>query len=250
MIATKISIRQNLELGMAWLWIKSSFATFREKPINFLFFGLSYVLFAFIPIIGIMLTVLVSMRIYFNSSLIQQQQNIGLELNLVSLLRQRNIFSYLLFYMGIYFIILSSFSQLVNSYYGISEITPEILVANPQLLFILFSLSVAQAIFLGVTPLIICFNPQIRLWSALKINWCLLWQNLAVLILALFLLFAIILIPLYLVLNLLLLVNNGVLLGFGLMVLIILLLVSLVITNIFTYQVYQSGLHFSSWQTK
>ena len=72
---SELRIKNSVPLGIAWLWVKASFATFREKPIHFLAFAIAYILFSLFPFFGAFLAVFVLARIYSSADKIFKNEN-------------------------------------------------------------------------------------------------------------------------------------------------------------------------------
>ena len=87
---TQLQIKTSLPLGIAWTWVKASFAIFREKPINFMFFGIAFVVFSMLPFLGTFLATLVIVRMLLSAQAIVDNQAVGLALNFKSIFSQRN----------------------------------------------------------------------------------------------------------------------------------------------------------------
>lgn len=237
----QFKIRNDFSLGVAWIWVKASFAIFREKPINFMYFGLMYVAMSFLPFLGVFLATAVAMRILMSCAYITNGKNIDIKLSLPMLLRQRNVLSFAIFNTGIDLILVSIVSELLQSKAGMATPDNLSLMLTPQVAYMLIGLSVVKALFYGISPAIILFNPELGIFPALRLSWAFIVRNISVIFFAVVLLAALLIIPLYLFTMLALIVSNSILFGifFGLM--IIVALVSIVISNIFIYNLYATG---------
>ena len=238
---SELRIKNSVPLGIAWLWVKASFATFREKPIHFLAFAIAYILFSLFPFFGAFLAVFVLARIYSSADKIFKNENFDVALNLGEFFRQRNILSYALFCMGFDLVAMSAISETLNSW-GINTaaMTPATM-NDPRILYLLVGVSIFRHVFFGISLVIASFNPEIKILQSLVLSWKFILKNLVVLIFALFLLLPFLVIPLYLSVLLAVSINNVVIFGFAALIMLIVVLLFISVTAIFSYKLYQDG---------
>lgn len=242
---SELRIKNQLPLGIAWLWVKASFATFREKPIHFLAFAITYILFSLFPFFGGFLSVFILVRIYLSSDKIAKDENFDVALNLGELLRQRNILSYALFSMGFDLIGMSVISETLNSW-GLSSATQmnAAAMSDPRFLYLLVGVSIFRHLFFGISLVIVSFNPEIKVLQSLLLSWKFILKHLVLLVFALFLLLPFLLLPLYLSVLLAVSINNVVVLAIAAFLLLIVILLFISVTAIFSYKLYQDGMEY------
>lgn len=238
MSLNQLKVKNDIPMGMAWVWVKASFAIFREKPINFLYFGLMLVVFAFLPFMGSFFATLVTMRIILSANYVETEQPFGLNLNFGMILRQKNLFSFAIFNLGLDFIMMSIVSEAVVAQGG-DPSSLSTLLANPNLIYIMFAANVFKIVFIGIAPAIMVFNHDVGIFSGLKLSWTFIVKNLVVLVFAVFLLLPFIVIPLYLFSILAISMTNPVAFGLVVFVLLILLLIAINIVSIFGFKIYK-----------
>lgn len=236
---TELSIKTKLPLGIAWIWVKSSFAIFREKPINFMFFGLSFVIFSMLPFMGTFFATLVIIRMLLSANDIVENRDIKLELNFKTMFSQRNVISYAFFCVGYDLIAMSIISHLMSSW-GIDGATPATLMDH-RVVYLIMSMSLFKTLFFGISLAFVTFNPTITVLRSLLLSWSFIFKNIAVVALGLFLLLPFLLIPLYLMIMITLSITNPILFGLSFLVLVVLILLFLVITTLFSFKLYQDG---------
>lgn len=234
----ELKIKEHVPLGIAWSWVKFSFATFREKPINFLFFALGFVIFSLLPFLGSFIAVLVIARVYLTAKYIEDDQPVGVSLNLGLIFRQRNIVSYGLFNLLFDFVMMSGLRQIMSGM-GIDSSSPEAMMQDHRIIYLLIGFSVFRAAFLGISLAIVTFNAEMKVIPALKLNWLLIIKHWSTLALGLFLLLPFLIIPLYLITLLALSVSSSIAFGFAAFLLLIAMLLFIAVTTIFSYKVYQ-----------
>ena len=234
-LMVKFQIKTEFNVGIAWLWVKSSFLVFREKPINFMYFGMMYVFMSFLPFLGSFFATAVAMRILMTSAYIGNNEPVGIKLSLPMILRQKNIFTFAIFNTGV------DLSELMKSQ-GVDPSSAAMLEFTPQLAYILIGASIFKALFYGISPAIILFNHELGIWHALRLSWTFIIGNISVIFFAVLLLGAFLLIPLYLFTMLALVVSNVVVFGICFFIMIIIALLAIIISNIFVYNLYATGI--------
>ncbi len=237
----QFKIRNGFSIGVSWVWVKASFAIFREKPINFLYFGLMYVAMSFLPFLGSFLATAVAMRILMSCAYINGGNNIDLKLNLPMLLRQRNVLSFAIFNTGIDLILISIVSEVLQQQGVSTAATSMDLMLTPQIAYLLIGVSVVKVLFYGISPAVILFNYELGVFQALKLSWAFIVRNISVIFFAVLLMTAFLLIPLYLFTMLALMVSNLVLFGMFFLCMVITALLAIVVSNIFIYNLYITG---------
>lgn len=237
----KFQIKTEFNVGIAWLWVKSSFLVFREKPINFMYFGMMYVFMSFLPFLGSFFATAVAMRILMTSAYIGNNEPVGIKLSLPMILRQKNIFTFAIFNTGVDLILVSVISELMKSQ-GVDPSSAAMLEFTPQLAYILIGASILKTLFYGISPAIILFNHELGIWQALRLSWTFIIGNISVIFFAVLLLGAFLLIPLYLFTMLALVVSNVVVFSICFFIMIIIALLAIVISNIFVYNLYATGI--------
>lgn len=240
MSMVKFKIRNEFNIGIAWVWVKASFMVFREKPINFMYFALMFVMVSFLPFLGSFFATAVAMRILMSSAYITNNSPVGIKLNLPMLLRQRNVLSFAIFNTGIDLILVSIISEVMQSQ-GMSPSANEMLTLTPQLAYLLIGTSVFKALFYGISPAIILFNHELGVFQALRMSWAFIVRNISVIFFAVLLLAAFLIIPLYLFTMLAMIVTNTVLFGLCFFIMIMIALLAIVISNVFIYNLYATG---------
>ena len=236
----ELRVQNKLQLGIAWHWVKFSFATFREKPINFISFGLAFMLFSILPFIGSFFSVLIIARIYLSADKVGKNTPFGLGLNFAELFKQRNLVRFAIFNMFFDLLAMSIFQELLTFLHLNANKTEIIL--DQRVLLILIGFSIFRSIFFGISLALITFNPELKLFNALLLNWKFILRHWAVIALALFLLLPFLLVPLYIASLITLAVNSNILFILAAIVLLIVLLLFLLVTTIFSYKLYQDGI--------
>lgn len=236
---TRLSIKTKLPLGLAWIWVKSSFAMFREKPVNFMFFGFSFVIFSVLPFLGAFFATLVVVRMLLSAREIAEGRNIGTSLDFRTIFAQRNIVSYAIFCVGYDLIAMSIMSNFL-SHWGIDSSIPANLMDH-KVLYLIIGMSLFRTLFFGISLVFITFNPVLNVLNSLRLSWIFIFKNIAVIALGLFLLLPFLLLPIYIMLLVTLSMTNPVLFGVSFFILAIFLLLFLVITTLFSFKLYQDG---------
>lgn len=238
---SNLRVNSQLPLGIAWNWVKASFAIFREKPINFILFALGFVIFSILPIMGSFFAVLVAARIYLTAKYVEDGQPVGVSLNLAMIFRQRNIVSYalfnILFDFGVTSLVWEGMAAL-----GIDTSNTIKMLSDSRSIYILVGASVARAVILGISLAIMVFNPETKVFQSLKLNWQFLLKNAAVVVLGVLLLLPFLLVPLYIFALISLSVANAAISIIALVIVVILMLLFISVTTIFSYKLYQIGI--------
>lgn len=237
---TQLQIKTSLPLGIAWTWVKASFAIFREKPINFMFFGIAFVVFSMLPFLGTFLATLVIVRMLLSAQAIVDNQAVGLALNFKSIFSQRNLISYAIFCVGYDLVSMTIMSQLMSNW-GVEGATPAVLMDH-RVIYLMLGMSLFRTLFFGISLAIATFNPDITVLNSLRLSWKFLYKNIAVIALGLFLLLPFLLLPLYVMVMVTLSMENAFLFGISFLVLVILMLLFLAITTLFSFKLYQDGI--------
>ncbi|MDQ5948476.1 MAG: hypothetical protein QG651_970 [Pseudomonadota bacterium] len=237
---TQLQIKTSLPLGIAWTWVKASFAIFREKPINFMFFGIAFVVFSMLPFLGTFLATLVIVRMLLSAQAIVDNQAVGLALNFKSIFSQRNLISYAIFCVGYDLVSMTIMSQFMSNW-GVEGATPAMLMDH-RVIYLMLGMSLFRTLFFGISLAIATFNPDITVLNSLRLSWKFLYKNIAVIALGLFLLLPFLLLPLYVMVMVTLSMENAFLFGISFLVLVILMLLFLAITTLFSFKLYQDGI--------
>lgn len=237
---TQLQIKTSLPLGIAWTWVKASFAIFREKPINFMFFGIAFVVFSMLPFLGTFLATLVIVRMLLSAQAIVDNQAVGLALNFKSIFSQRNLISYAIFCVGYDLVSMTIMSQFMSNW-GVEGATPAMLMDH-RVIYLMLGMSLFRTLFFGISLAIATFNPDITVLNSLRLSWKFLYKNIAVITLGLFLLLPFLLLPLYVMVMVTLSMENAFLFGISFLVLVILMLLFLAITTLFSFKLYQDGI--------
>ena len=237
---TQLQIKTSLPLGIAWTWVKASFAIFREKPINFMFFGIAFVVFSMLPFLGTFLATLVIVRMLLSAQAIVDNQAVGLALNFKSIFSQRNLISYAIFCVGYDLVSMTIMSQFMSNW-GVEGATPAMLMDH-RVIYLMLGMSLFRTLFFGISLAIATFNPEITVLNSLRLSWKFLYKNIAVITLGLFLLLPFLLVPLYIMVMVTLSMENAFLFGISFLVLVILMLLFLAITTLFSFKLYQDGI--------
>ncbi|HCY38543.1 MAG TPA: hypothetical protein DHV02_01640 [Neisseriales bacterium] len=237
---TQLQIKTSLPLGIAWTWVKASFAIFREKPINFMFFGIAFVVFSMLPFLGTFLATLVIVRMLLSAQAIVDNQAVGLALNFKSIFSQRNLISYAIFCVGYDLVSMTIMSQFMSNW-GVEGATPAMLMDH-RVIYLMLGMSLFRTLFFGISLAIATFNPDITVLNSLRLSWKFLYKNIAVITLGLFLLLPFLLVPLYIMVMVTLSMENAFLFGISFLVLVILMLLFLAITTLFSFKLYQDGI--------
>lgn len=240
---TELSIKTKLPLGIAWTWVKSSFAIFREKPVNFMFFGLSFVVFSMLPFLGTFLATLVIVRILLSARDIAENQEVGISINFKDLLTQRNLISYAIFCVGYDLVVMGIISYFIGRW-GLDGATPAILLTDRRMVYLIMCMSLFRMLFFGISLVFVTFNHELTVLKSLRLSWSFILKNIAVVALGLFLLLPFLLVPIYIVLMITLSMTNPVLFGLSFLVLMVLMLLFLVITTLFSFKLYQDGVSY------
>ena len=237
---TQLQIKTSLPLGIAWTWVKASFAIFREKPINFMFFGIAFVVFSMLPFLGTFLATLVIVRMLLSAQAIVDNQAVGLALNFKSIFSQRNLISYAIFCVGYDLVSMTIMSQFMSNL-GVEGATPAMLMDH-RVIYLMLGMSLFRTLFFGISLAIATFNPEITVLNSLRLSWQFLYKNIAVIALGLFLLLPFLLLPLYVMVMVTLSMENAFLFVISFLVLVILMLLFLAITTLFSFKLYQDGI--------
>lgn len=237
---TQLQIKTLLPLGIAWTWVKASFAIFREKPINFMFFGIAFVVFSMLPFLGTFLATLVIVRMLLSAQAIVDNQAVGLALNIKIIFSQRNLISYAIFCVGYDLVSMTIMSQFMSNW-GVEGATPAMLMDH-RVIYLMLGMSLFRTLFFGISLAIATFNPDITVLNSLRLSWKFLYKNIAVITLGLFLLLPFLLVPLYIMVMVTLSMENAFLFGISFLVLVILMLLFLAITTLFSFKLYQDGI--------
>lgn len=240
---SNLRVNSQLPMGIAWNWVKASFAIFREKPVNFIFFALGFVVFSILPIMGSFFAVLVAARIYLTAKYIEDGQPVGVNLNLAMIFRQRNIVGYALFNVLFDFVVTTTVWESMAAL-GIDTSNTVAMLSDHRSVYILVLASIVRAIFLGISLAIVVFNPEIKVFQSLKFSWLFLWKNLAVVVLGVLLLLPFLLVPLYVFALISLSVANVVISVIALIIMVILMLLFISVTTIFSFKLYQNGISY------
>lgn len=238
---TQLQIKTSLPLGIAWTWVKASFAIFREKPINFMFFGIAFVVFSMLPFLGTFLATLVIVRMLLSAQAIVDNQAVGLSLNFKSIFSQRNLISYAIFCVGYDLVSMTIMSQLMSNWGVEGGATPAMLMDH-RVIYLMLGMSLFRTLFFGISLAIATFNPDMTVFNSLRLSWKFLYKNIAVIALGLFLLLPFLLLPLYVMVMVTLSMENAFLFGISFLVLVILMLLFLAITTLFSFKLYQDGI--------
>ena len=236
----QLQIKTSLPLGIAWTWVTASFVIFREKPINFMFFGIAFVVFSMLPFLGTFLATLVIVRMLLRAQAIVDNQAVGLALNFKSIFSQRNLISYAIFCVGYDLVSMTIMSQLMSNW-GVEGATPAMLMDH-RVIYLMLGMSLFRTLFFGISLAIATFNPDITVLNSLRLSWKFLYKNIAVIALGLFLLLPFLLLPLYVMVMVTLSMENAFLFGISFFVLVILMLLFLAITTLFSFKLYQDGI--------
>lgn len=241
----QLTVQSKFPIGIAWLWVKASFAIFREKPINFMFFALLYVFMSALPFMGSFFVTVVLIRILLSSHYIEQNEYFGLGLNIASILRQKNLLSLAIFNVGFDLITMSILSEVLNSwgYTGVKDATAlATMLGDSRVISLFVGMSVFRIVFFGIAPAIMVFNPESGVIKALILSWKFIIKNIVVLLFAVFLLLPFLFVPLYLVVLAAFSVTNLIVFLCLFIVMVILGLLSINIMAIFSYKLYKDGI--------
>lgn len=237
----QLTVQTKFPIGIAWSWVKSSFAIFREKPINFIYFSLVFVFLSALPFMGAFFATLALVRILLSANYVENNEQFGLGINIGMILRQRNIFSFAIFNVGFDLILMSIVSEILNSW-GISKMGVEAMASDSRVIYLLLGMSIFRSIFFGIAPAIITFNPDVGIIAALKLSWKFIITNVSVLIFAIFLLLPFLIVPLYIFTLLALSVSNLIAFSIFFLIVIILGLLFINIITIFSFKLYKDGI--------
>lgn len=239
----QLKIKNDLPIGISWEWVKSSFAIFREKPINFMWFAILYLVLSTLPFMGAFFGMVALVRIIISANYVEKNEPFGLGLNIGMILRQKNILSFAIFNVGFDLIMMSIMSQIMTSWGINSAANIETIVTNTHIVYLLAGASLFRILFFGISPAIITFNPEITVFQALGISWRFMGRYIANIVFAIFLLLPFLLIPLYLALIAALSVKSLVAFGglFSIVIIIVLLIINIV--TIFSFKMYQDGFY-------
>lgn len=238
-----LQIKNDLPLSISWEWIKTSFAIFREKPINFMWFAILYLLLSTLPFMGAFFGMVVLVRILISANYIENNEPVEMGLNIGHILRQRNILSFAIFNVGFDLIIMSIMSQVMTSWGLKSDADIAQIAGNPHIVYLFAGMSLFRILFFGISPAIITFNPDITVFKALGISWKFMLRYVANLVFAIFMLLPFLLIPLYLTLIGILTVKNSIAFGLLFFILIIIILLIINILTIFSFKIYKDGFY-------
>ncbi|TXI92903.1 MAG: hypothetical protein E6Q33_05090 [Neisseriales bacterium] len=237
---TELYIKSELPNGIAWNWVKESFAIFREKPINFLFLSIAFILFSFFPFIGSILGVFVLVRIYLTIDKALSGESIGLRLSFGEIIVRRNILNYALLSM-----LFDLFGMLIvealANYWQI-DMKNQSMLADKRIVIALGGVSLFRMGFFGISLAILSFNPKLQLLKALKLNWKLMLKHWAILLLSCFLLLPFLIIPLYLGIIIAFSSENTAIFAIGFFIMALTILVFIMVTTAFCYKIYKDGI--------
>jgi hypothetical protein len=233
-------VNKNLPLGIAWSWVKFSFAVFREKPINFIAFSLAFIIFSAFPFIGSFLGILVLVRIYLSADKVANNLPFGLQLQLKEILQQRNIINYAL--LNLFFDCLNLLLLRNILALGHLSLDDPNLILNHYVLFNLCGLSLLRMGFFGISLVILTFNPQLKLVDALLLSWKFIFYNSIVLIFGLFLLLPFVIIPIYILLMLAVNSTNPIFFTIFSVSGLVVVLLFIAVSNIFLVKLYADGI--------
>lgn len=237
---SELYIKSELPNGIAWNWVKESFAIFREKPINFLFLSIAFILFSFFPFIGSILAVFVLVRIFLSIDKTVRGESFGLGLNFGEIIIRRNVLNYAL--ASMLFDLFGMFIVEVLANYWQIDMKNQSMLADKRIIAALGGVSLFRMAFFGISLAIISFNPKIHLIQALKLNWKLMLKHWAILLLAVFLLLPFLIIPLYLGIILAFASESSVVFAGGFFIISLTILVFIAVTTVFCYKIYVDGI--------
>ena len=218
---TELYIKSELPNGIAWNWVKESFAIFREKPINFLFLSIAFILFSFFPFIGSILGVFVLVRIYLTIDKALSGESIGLRLSFGEIIVRRNILNYAL--LSMFFDLFGMLIVEALANYWQIDMKNQSMLADKRIA-------------------ILSFNPKLQLLKALKLNWKLMLKHWAILLLSCFLLLPFLIIPLYLGIIIAFSSENTAIFAIGFFIMALTILVFIMVTTAFCYKIYKDGI--------
>lgn len=239
----QLKIKNNIPIGISWEWVKVSFAIFREKPINFTWFAILYLILSTLPFMGAFFGMIALVRILISANYVENNEPFGMGLNIGHILRQRNILSFAIFNVGFDFITMSIMSQIMTSWGLTSNADIAQIVSNSQIVYLLAGMSLFRILFFGISPAIITFNPDITVFQALGLSWKFMLRYIANLVFAIFMLFPFLLIPLYLTLITILTVKNALAFGLLFFILVVIILLIINVLTIFSFKVYKDGFY-------
>ena len=124
---------------------------------------------------------------------------------------------------------------------GVEGATPAMLMDH-RVIYLMLGMSLFRTLFFGISLAIATFNPEITVLNSLRLSWQFLYKNIAVIALGLFLLLPFLLVPLYIMVMVTLSMENAFLFGISFLVLVILMLLFLAITTLFSFKLYQDGI--------
>ena len=127
------------------------------------------------------------------------------------------------------------------SNWGVEGATPAMLMDH-RVIYLMLGMSLFRTLFFGISLAIATFNPDITVLNSLRLSWQFLYKNIAVIALGLFLLLPFLLLPLYVMVMVTLSMENAFLFGISFLVLVILMLLFLAITTLFSFKLYQDGI--------
>lgn len=237
---SELYIKTGLSNGIAWNWVKESFAIFREKPVNFLFFSITFILFSFFPFVGSMLGVFVLVRIYLAIHKTTNGENFGLRLNFGEIIVRRNILNYA--FLSMFFDLFGMFVVEALANYWHIDMKNQSMLADKRIVMALGGVSLFRMAFFGISLAILSFNPGLRLFQALRLNWKLMLTHWAILLLSCFLLLPFLIIPLYLGIMIAFSSDNTAVFAIGFFILALTILVFISVTTIFCYKIYVDGI--------
>ncbi len=237
---SELYIKTGLPNGIAWNWVKESFVIFREKPVNFLFLSIAFILFSFFPFIGSMLGVFVLVRIYLGIEKTISGESFGLRLNFGEIIIRRNILNYA--FLSMFFDLFGMLVVEALANYLHIDMKNQSMLADKRIIAALGGVSLFRMIFFGISLAILTFNPNLRLFAALKLNWSLMLKHWSILLLSCFLLLPFLIIPLYLGIMIAFSSDNTAVFAIGFLMLALTILVFIAVTTIFCYKIYIDGI--------
>nr|MBP9769354.1 hypothetical protein [Burkholderiales bacterium] len=116
------------------------------------------------------------------------------------------------------------------------------MLMDHRVIYLMLGMSLFRTLFFGISLAIATFNPDITVLNSLRLSWKFLYKNIAVIALGLFLLLPFLLVPLYIMVMVTLSMENAFLFGISFLVLVILMLLFLAITTLFSFKLYQDGI--------
>lgn len=238
----QLYVKSGLPLGIAWNWVKQSLVIFREKPINFAFFGIVLLFTMMLPIMGTFLAMLILARIYLSANKVNHNISFGLELGLGEMLRQANLLNIALLNL-VFDLLLSVTISLALVQLGIDAKTFNI-ISNPDpvVMAMVAIGGLIRLAFFGIAPIICSLNPEVQVKDALVLSWKFLLRNWLTMTFGFFILLAILVTPCYLIIFLLSASPSEISTIISMFFLAIMAISLTTISAIFSYQAYADGI--------